>query len=672
MKVLPASVESEENPASTASGSGVRSALAFTLLLTVAALVQLFLTASQTGVLSVSRKWQAVLTLGVLLALAEGTLLVFAGSPRVARFWTAVTVRIEALLQRRALCALLAAILVPLFPAAIFGPFGRYLEDLFPRLLFFWIVVLLLATLVRSWLGAARWPQLLLGTALIYGLLYQVLLFVPSLSTYPFSLDWSEASRYYYASLFWSEGIYGFRVGPPELHPTRYLLQSIPFLIRSLPLWLHRLWQVAMWLALPAAAAALWTRRLQLGGRWFRFLFGVWVVLFLFQGPVYYHLLVMVVVVLAGLDVRKPWRSSAAVALASAWAGISRVNWFPVPALLAGCLYLLARRTEQGDRPTSLRWPLAWLLAGPLLAMASQAVYIQSSGIPAQRFVSSFSSQILFYRLFPNATYPPGILAAVLLASAPLALALWRSRPTWVPSLGPGSRAFLTTALALLFAGGLLVSLKIGGGSNLHNLDAYLVLLLIVGSALLMGGPSESEATPRTSARLPTFGLAALLVAIPIVFALGEGRPWIHRDPVLATESLQVVREQAERVVREGGRVLFISQRHLTTFGMITSVPLEPEYETVFLMEMAMAGNRPYLDAFHASLQEHEFGLIVVDRLSTAFQGRSHGFGEENDAWVREVSLPILCWYGPLLRLEEPRLDFLVPKSEGAGCPEGS
>jgi hypothetical protein len=670
--VPPASVGSEEEPASTVSESVVRSVLGFTLLLTVAALVQLFLTARQTGVLSISQKWQAALTLGALVALAEGTLLVLAGDRRITRLRTAARARIEALLHRKALCALLVAVLVPLFPAAVFGPFGRYVEGLFPRLLFFWIVVLLLTTLLRSWLRSARWPLLLLGTALIYGLIYQVLLFVPGVSAFPFSLDWSEASRYYYASLFWSEGIYGFRVNPPELHPTRYLLQSIPFLIRSLPLWFHRLWQVVLWLALPAAVAALWIWRLQLKGRWFRLLFGAWVVLFLFQGPVYYHLLVMVAVVLAGVDVRRPWRSSAAVALASIWAGISRVNWFPVPALLAGCLYLLARRTAPGERPTSLRWPLAWLVAGPLIALASQALYIQSSGIPAQRFASSFSSQILFYRLFPNATYPPGLLAAILLASAPMALTLWRSRPTWMPSLNAGSRVFLAAALALLFSGGLLVSLKIGGGSNLHNLDAYLVLLMMVGSALVLGRPTEGEAAPQALARLPAFGLAAFLAAIPIVFALGEGRPWVHRDPLLATESLDVVREEAQKAVQQGERVLFISQRHLTTFGMVTSVPLEPEYETVFLMEMAMAGNRTYLDAFHTSLQQHEFGLIVVDRLSTAFQGRGHGFGEENDAWVREVSLPVLCWYEPSLRLDVPRLDFLVPKSEGAGCPEGS
>ena len=35
-------------------------------------------------------------------------------------------------------------------------------------------------------------------------------------------------------------------------------------------------------------------------------------------------------------------------------------------------------------------------------------------------------------------------------------------------------------ALLVLFLGGLVVSLKIGGGANLHNMDAYFSLLLIV------------------------------------------------------------------------------------------------------------------------------------------------------------------------------------------------
>jgi hypothetical protein len=229
-------------------------------------------------------------------------------------------------------------------------------------------------------------------------------------------------------------------------------------------------------------------------------------------------------------------------------------------------------------------------------------------------------------------------------------------------------RVFLAAALVLLGAGGLVVSLKIGGGSNLHNLDAYLVLLLLVGSSLVLRAP-EGDAVPRTYKALPPFRQTAILVAVPLIFAVGAGTPWVGRDFAAARDSLQVIRETAQEVSGRGDRVIFISQRHLLTFGMIPGVALEPEYETVFLMEMAMSRNRAYLDRFHELLRKQAFGLIVVDRLATTLQGRSHSFGEENDAWVREVSGPILCSYQPLLSLEQPPLELLVPRTGGPECP---
>ena len=63
--------------------------------------------------------------------------------------------------------------------------------------------------------------------------------------------------------------------------------------------------------------------------------------LFFFQGAVYYHLMVCVVLVLLGYKKDKPLRTLIFVLLASVWAGISRVNWMPVPGLLAVALYLL-------------------------------------------------------------------------------------------------------------------------------------------------------------------------------------------------------------------------------------------------------------------------------------------------------------------------------------------
>ena len=119
-----------------------------------------------------------------------------------------------------------------------------------------------------------------------------------------------------------------------------------------------------------------------------------------------------------------------------------------------------------------------------------------------------------------------------------------------------------------------------------------------------------------------------------------------------------------EQADQQGGEVLFISQRHLLTLGMLGEVttPLVPDYELVFLMEMAMSGNRFYLDAFQSGLQAQRYALIVSGPLTTNLQGRAHSFGEENDAWVIEVSEPILCYYKPILKLKDPALMLLVPR----------
>jgi hypothetical protein len=333
---------------------------------------------------------------------------------------------------------------------------------------------------------------------------------------------------------------------------------------------------------------------------------------------------------------------------------------------LAACLFVLDPPREAKAGLASFGWPGVWVLVGTLMAFVSDAIYVRLSGLPADRFTSSLSSDLLVYRLFPNATYAVGVLPAILIASAPLAAALWDSRSVWRKQLNPAAQVFVAGALAVLLAGGLVVSLKIGGGSNLHNLDAYLVLLVVAASLLLV---RPTETRPSAGPRL-TFGLAASIVAVPIAFVLGVGGPWPQHDQSAASESLRVVQEQVAVAAEAGTRVLFISQRHLLTFGMVPAVPLEPDYETVFLMEMAMSGNRSYLDRFHAQLRDHDFGLIVVDRLATTYQGRGHSFGEENDAWVREVSLPILCSYEPEVNLEVPRIELLVPRSGSAACPE--
>ena len=126
-----------------------------------------------------------------------------------------------------------------------------------------------------------------------------------------------------------------------QWHPSRYLLLGLPYLLPGTSLLEHRLWQVFLWLALSLGTGLALAHRVRPKSRGAAWLGAVWAALFLLQGPVYYHLLVCVILVLLGYNRRRFWQTMIVVALASVWAGISRVNWIPVPAMLAAALYLL-------------------------------------------------------------------------------------------------------------------------------------------------------------------------------------------------------------------------------------------------------------------------------------------------------------------------------------------
>lgn len=566
-----------------------------------------------------------------------------------------------------------------IFPWLVLGPAGSLLESALLRL-----TVFIVLTGGGVWLFHLAWPEKKLAeaallTTLWYASAHKLAAYLPEVSAYPFSLSWSEASRYYYASLFFSERIYGMAVPPSVLHPSRYLMQSIPFLIPQSPLWLHRLWQVILWIACTAGAAALLAWRLKraspaspLSRPASALAFVAWAALFLFQGPVYYHLLVMVILILWGYH-HNFWRTLAVVLLASAWAGISRVNWLPVPSLLAASLYLLQVPLPQKSLWRYLLPPALWTVLGSAVALGAQQAYQAWSGNPPEWFGSAFESALLWYRLMPNPTYPLGILPSIGLVSLPplslLALRLYAHRPLlrpadWLRLAG------LAAALFVLFGGGVIVSLKIGGGSNLHNLDAFLTLLLVVSSWIYFGAFRWQTPSPQDKTS-PHFLLAAA-VAVPVLFVVFSVGPPPPRDLPAAQTALQTLRSTLAQTLEDGGdnldgQVLFITQRHLLTFGEIEFIPLVPDYELVFLMEMAMAGNQAYLQNFHADLQNQRYAMIVSEPLATTLQGRNHAFGEENDAWVQQVSLPILCYYEPTFSLDAYNIQIFTPRKNP--CP---
>lgn len=646
----------QSNPTSAWYG---RSVLLATLFFWWLAVYQIGSLALERGFFETSIKWRVIAGGAALVGVVLLVICLLSFSKHIQPL-AGLAARVFGLLQRLKAINLLGVVLCALlFCFLIFGTYGYLITNVWARLSILWLVSLTAAVFLRAAFptleGAKAFLLVMLGIMVVY----KAAGFIPEVNNYPLTLGWSESSRYYYASLFFSQSLYGQDFARPFLHPTRYMLQSIPFLWPGLPIVAHRLWQVLLWLGMTGLTAGLLVRRLALPDRWLRWGVVAWAFLFLFQGPVYYHLLVCVAIILAGFGPRKFWPSLAAVVIASLWAGISRVNWFPVPAFLAVTIYLLEVPVcESRSLVDYLRRPFLWAAAGGASALASQAAYIFLSGNQdASSFGSSFTSDLLWYRLWPSATYAPGILPMSVLISLPLlvSIGLWLGgrRWHWLRLLGVGSM------LLVLFAGGLVVSTKIGGGSNLHNMDAFLVLLLVCGGWIIF-----RRFTPETSVppvRIP-WTLVAVIAVMPVYLLIQEGGQFPTRDYQLAWDDVAEVRQRVEEVTSRGGRVLFIWQRQLVTFGLVGDVQMEEPYETVELMEMAMSNNQDYLNQFYTDLREHRYDLIIDGAQNVVYKGPEDGFPEENNVWVDRVTLPLLEYYESSYVLPYSRISFLVPK----------
>jgi hypothetical protein len=550
------------------------------------------------------------------------------------------------------------------------GHYRKYFSDLAERLPIYGLVCLLGGLLLTAAYPYRSHLQNLAFAAVAVAFGIQAGLFLPDVSSYPFSFGWSESSRYYFASLFFSKQVYGMQVPLPVQHPSRYLLQSLPFLIPGTTIWMHRLWQVLLWILLPLGTVMALGRHLRLQPRWRYWLFVFWAYLFIFQGPIYFHLTICLILVLLGYDNQRPIQTLVFVILASLWAGISRVNWIPVPGSLAVLLYLLENRLANRGVGRYLLWPAGWLVLGSLTGVGSQLLYAQISGHQLAQFGSSFTSDLLWYRLWPNPTYPEGILPSILFVSLPLFLLigerLWRMH--W--RVHPLRLLGIFGILGVFFAGGLVVSVKIGGGNNLHNMDAYLFFLLVIAACLLYGRVAlEEETLDARALPAPHWALLAFAISLPLLVAFQGGGYPSRAAPNRVEKGFNMMEDFIQEAQQQNGEVLFVAERQLLTFGDIKGVPLIPEYERTFLMEMAMSRSMPYLEQFYQDLENRRYALIISQPLNQRIKGSDEVFGEENDAWVEYVAKPILCYYEADETLKDVNLQFLIPRDHPKNCP---
>ena len=496
---------------------------------------------------------------------------------------------------------------------------------------------------------------------------------------YPFALGWSEGNRLYDYSLIFGSERYVYE-GTVALRKDigRQLLWGLPFLIPNSPIWLHRLWSVILSTAPSLClgyALARWSRLAALK-RWG---LALWLFLFLAQGPIYPPLILSALALVLIVPSRSWLASAGAAGLAGYYASLSRFTWLPAVPVWVGLILLAdfdprtaateARTKSDNEMLDFLRrlLPVALValagLAGGLLANPKLFMPEKLSSS------TTFAQPLLWYRLFPNVTYFEGILGALLLACAPLAALLgWQAlskrwKLSWVQSI-----AYLGTSL-LFLGGGLVASVKIGGGNNLHNLDMFLISLAIL-SALALRGQAGVHASGWPL--LWRFVLA-LAVFIPAWSVYRSGTRLVLPPTEKQSQALEVLNNKIFEASQQG-EVLFMDQRQLLTFGYIPEIALVPDYEKKFVMDQAMAGSQEYFDQFYTDMENRRFAMIVSDPLFTKIKDSDYIFSEENNAWVQWVAEPLLCYYAPVRKipnrvLEEFNIQLLVPRDNPQGCP---
>lgn len=548
-------------------------------------------------------------------------------------------------------------------------------------LLYYWIcwwAILLAASALKAALQTS-WVGGFAAALVILGIAFEIMIRFNAVTDYPLSMGWSEGSRYYYASLFFSNQIYGETFPLSSLHPTRYLLQSFPFLFPSLGLFAHRFWQFFLWVGLTAGASIAVTKRVFAPrDKALRWITAGWFFLFLLRVGVYYHLEMMVILPLLFVSMKKPRQSLLVVIVASLWAGISRVNWFPMPAMIAITLYLLETPLSV-DPPAKasikqitkyLAQPALWTVAGLVSALFAQWAFIYISGNAgnADAFTSSFTSDLLWYRLWPNVNFAMGVIPAILFISGPLIIIIILAARQW-KSLHTIRWAGIITMLVALFTGSAVVSTKIGGGGDLHNMDTYAVLIGIVAFYFFAGRVRVELDNSLTAIQpAPVYMVALvtpLLILIPMLSPYPKYNKGINQQAY--HQLIDFVNEIGEK-----GPVLFIGDRQLIAFGDV-DVQLEYDYEVVTLMEMAMSGNQPYLERFYTDLANNRFAAIISGRQNLVIK-QEGPFAEENNVWNSSVSPYILCYYesNATIEADATRVEIYTPRIKPEDCPSGN
>lgn len=594
------------------------------------------------------------------------------------------------------------AVLVFVAPIFVFQftVWGVVFSDLYIRVMM-WAIVIILLTFLISNTHFMEWKYCLVSLLLTSTAFVTTLSFI-NVTGYPFSLGWSEGNRMWDFSMMFGRDLYDY---PPDkeifvlLDPGRQFVGGLPFIFSGITIWMERFW-IALTAIIPyllLGLAAFRFLRSDLKG-WLLAVF--WAFIFLKQGPI--HTPLVLCAAATALVWRSPlWFGIPLIAITSYFAEASRFTWVFAPAMWVGMLEIISANT-QDNKLTRHTWVRAITLAlvgfiggqygEPFIKLFNNASTSVNASVSIDSAVSMVTTPVqplLWYRLLPNETYPLGVLFGLLVATLPLIILLSYLIISKKWQLSLWQNLSILTPLTAFLVVGLIVSTKIGGGGDLHNMDMFLIGLMFIG-VVAWEKAGKHWFTEIPSAPVWIKITLVLFFALPGLFALrgirslafAEDSAWlvvltdapneksvgmIPSDEII-DNALQIIQEQVDAAVEQGGEVLFTDQRQLLTFGYITDVPLVPEYEKKVLMNNALGSRQAYFQRFYADLANKRFALIISEPLRTSVQDSTDRFGEENNAWVVWVSEPMLCYYNIETTVNEVNVQLLIPKPEPVDC----
>lgn len=527
---------------------------------------------------------------------------------------------------------------------------------------------------------------------LIGGAAYAICSKLVFVTDYPFPLYWSEGNRFFDYSTLFGAFRYNFPKDSDIYVFTNWGMQlpwALPFIFPNLSIGAYRLWYQLMWIVptfvLGITASKTFSR--EKGLTIIALIFGVWTFVFLDQGPIYAPLVIACILTMLGLRLRLV-PAFLTIILASYYAYESRWTWSFAPGLWAGIAALLMIKDLRfcNEKLKELVRPVMLGLAGffggrilpqMLLILTSwfNSIYtkITNAGVPdatktsqsisinvIPNIISSATRQpLLWDRLFPNSTYSPGILLGVTWAALPIIflLLVLVIKKNWRTNWLQVTTVFIVSAT--FFAVGLTASVKIGGGSNLHNLDMFLVTLIIPAAAALVDFYLHRKNNPVTKFWLSAF--IAMVMVFPITYAFQFSEKPHLPDAIPIEESLSKIRNTIGKV-RADENILFIDHRQLLTFNLVPQVPLVDDYEKKKLMDKAMSADTAYFEPFYADIHNHRFALIINEPLNVIIRGEDYSFGDENNAYVKWVTVPLACSYEAIYTNYETGVELLIPR----------